>query len=282
MSWPNPETDSGAGAILFRLWSVGVGVLCPTLLHYLSSRSNTWLAWTSGPASLSRQQPLASVYDPSYDTEDERSSRRALTRHRTFSLLHPETMVLLKSTKDMPVGTEAPEFALLEPVTGRVRSLSDLRGESGTLVVFISNHCPFVVHIREELGRLGTDLAAKGVTMIGIGSNDVGQFPEDGPDAMAALARTTFKSFSYLYDESQETAKAYKAVCTPDFYLLDKDLKLFYRGRLDASRPGNREPVTGSDMRAAVDAMLSGADPSSSPMPSMGCSIKWKPGNFPS
>lgn len=175
-----------------------------------------------------------------------------------------------------PLGTPAPYFDLPDVRGGRVR-LSDLRDAKGLLVVFLCNHCPFVKHIREELGRLGRDYASMGLAMVGISSNDAAQYPQDGFDAMRIEALDAGWTFPYLYDESQSVAKAYGAACTPDFFLYDRNHRLAYRGQLDDSRPGNGIAVTGRDLRAALDAVLRGAPVAAEQKPSIGCSIKWKP-----
>jgi thiol-disulfide isomerase/thioredoxin len=150
-----------------------------------------------------------------------------------------------------------------------------------TLVMFLSNHCPFVKHIREELSCVGSEYGQRGVAAYGINSNDVDNYPADHPDRMKEEAATWGYTFPYLFDESQEVAKAYRAACTPDFYLFDAGHKLVYRGQLDDSRPGNGKPVDGRDLRAALEAVLSGTPASERQVPSIGCSIKWKPGNEP-
>lgn len=183
-------------------------------------------------------------------------------------------MVAVPSTM-LPLGTEAPPFALAD-TDGSVVTLEDLRGGPAALVMFICNHCPYVIHVREELARLGREYAARGVAVVAISSNDAAAYPEDGPAAMAAEKAAAGYAFPYLYDETQDVAKAYRAACTPDFYVFDADLRLAYRGRLDASRPSNAIPVDGSDLRAALDAVLAGASPDADQMPSMGCNIKWR------
>jgi peroxiredoxin len=180
----------------------------------------------------------------------------------------------------VPLGTPAPDFSL--PATdGSTVSLSTFADADALLVMFICNHCPYVVHVREELARLATDYQPKGVGVVAISSNDVAGYPDDGPDKMAEMAREFGFSFPYLYDATQEVAHAYRAACTPDFFLYDKQRKLFYRGQLDRSRPGNDTPVTGEDLRAALDAVLVGGAPPAEQIPSAGCNIKWKPGNEP-
>ncbi len=189
-------------------------------------------------------------------------------------------MVKTESTM-MPLGTEAPDFELPD-TDGRVVSLRrDLSGQNGVVVAFICNHCPFVKHIRDELARFGAEMESCNVAMVAINANNPETHPDDSPEAMVREKEEAGYSFPYLFDASQEVAKSYGAACTPDFFLFDAEFKLFYRGRLDASTPGNQEPVTGGDLRAAVDALLAGAEPSEPQHPSIGCNIKWKPGNEP-
>lgn len=176
----------------------------------------------------------------------------------------------------MPLGTIAPSFKLFDTVSGKLLSLSELKGATATLVMFICNHCPYVLHINDELVRIAHKYQAKGVSFVAISSNDVENYPQDGPDKMEEQARKTGYPFPYLYDESQDVAKAYEAACTPDLFLFDGDLKCVYRGQLDDSRPNNMVPVTGKDLRAALDAMLAGESVSENQIPSIGCNIKWK------
>jgi peroxiredoxin len=174
------------------------------------------------------------------------------------------------------LGTKAAEFTLVNTVDNSLVNLSAYsKDKPATLIMFICNHCPFVVHVKQELGRLGHDYNNK-IAILAISSNDVVQYPADAPDKMQEFARTNEFTFPYLYDEDQSVAKAYKAACTPDFFLYDKDLKLAYRGQLDDSRPGNQEPVTGKDLRRAIDALLAGAEVSKDQKASLGCNIKWK------
>lgn len=183
-------------------------------------------------------------------------------------------MVAVPSTM-LALGTEAPSFALPD-TDGTVVSLDDLRGRPAVLVMFICNHCPYVIHVRDEIARLGREYAERGVGVVAISSNDARAYPADGPDAMVAEKATAGYTFPYLYDETQAVAKAYRAACTPDFYVFDSDLRLAYRGQLDASRPSNGVPVDGADLRAALDAVLAGGAPSADQRPSMGCNIKWR------
>ncbi|MBL8816254.1 MAG: thioredoxin family protein [Planctomyces sp.] len=187
-------------------------------------------------------------------------------------------MVKTASTM-LPLGTKAPEFALPN-VDGSVVSLSQFSGKP-LLVVFMCNHCPFVVHLRSALKEFAVAYSAKGLGIVGISSNDASAYPQDGPDKMKLEAISAGYTFPYLFDASQEIAKSYKAACTPDFFLFDADHRLVYRGQFDSSRPGNGVPITGSDLRSACDAVLAGKEPSSEQRPSIGCNIKWKAGGEP-
>ena len=184
----------------------------------------------------------------------------------------PSTMLAL--------GTPAPDFRLPD-TNGRLVARDDLSDASALLVMFICNHCPFVKHIREGLARFARDYQGKGLAIVGINSNDVANYPEDSPAKMAAEVKAAGYVFPYLYDESQAVAKAYAAACTPDFFLFDRQRRLVYRGQFDDSRPGNRVAVTGKDLRAACDAVLAQKTVSPDQRPSIGCNIKWKPGNQP-
>lgn len=188
-------------------------------------------------------------------------------------------MVQTASTM-MPLGTPAPDFALPDP-SGNIVSLKDFENAKALLVMFISNHCPFVKHVRLQLADLGAEYQEKGVGVVAIMANDVANYPDDSPEHMAEEIRQIGYTFPYLYDETQAVAKAYRAACTPDFFLFDGDRKLAYRGQLDDSRPGNDNPVTGADLRAALDAVLAGSPVSEPQKPSIGCNIKWKSGNEP-
>ncbi len=180
------------------------------------------------------------------------------------------------TTIQIPLGFEAPDFTLLDTVSGEHKSLQDLKSDKATVMMFICNHCPFVKHIHDGLLALANDYQAKGVSFIAISSNDVDNYPADSPELMKALAAEKGFPFAYLYDETQEIAKAYKAVCTPDFSIFDGDMKCVYRGQLDDSRPNNGKPVTGKDIRAALDAVLAGKEVAKEQYPSIGCNIKWK------
>jgi peroxiredoxin len=180
----------------------------------------------------------------------------------------------------LPLGTEAPAFRLADP-TGRLVSLDDYQQAKAYLVVFMCNHCPFVRHIRGELAALGRELPARGVVMVGINSNDAEKYPDDSPRRMQSEAETYGYTFPYLVDDTQAVAKAFQAACTPDFFLFDAKRRLVYRGQLDDSRPSNGKPVTGADLRAAIDAVLEGREVAAEQMPSIGCNIKWKDGNAP-
>ncbi len=179
----------------------------------------------------------------------------------------------------LPLGTPAPDFSLPEPATGQTLSLSDFQSALALLVMVICNHCPFVKHIRQGLIQFAHDYQPKGLAIVAISANDVANYPDDRPAKMAEEAKTY--PFPYLYDESQATAKAYHAACTPDFFLFDADRQLVYRGQFDGSRPGNNLPVTGNALRAAADAVLTGQPISPEQKPSIGCNIKWKAGNAP-
>jgi peroxiredoxin len=188
-------------------------------------------------------------------------------------------MVRTPSTM-LPLGTRAPDFTLPN-VDGRQVSLAGAAGTRGTLVMFICNHCPFVKHVADQLAALGRDYMPRGIGMVAISSNDVATHPADSPEQMVREAEERGYPFPYLYDASQEVAKAYHAACTPDFFLFDEERSLVYRGQLDPSRPGNDVAVSGSDLRAAIDAVLAGRAPAPEQTPSIGCNIKWKPGKEP-
>ncbi len=187
---------------------------------------------------------------------------------------------MAKTSMMLELGTPAPPFALPD-TDGRIVSLDDARGAPALLVMFICNHCPYVKHVRGELAALARDYAPRGVAVVGIMSNDVEQYPDDSPAEMRREKEEAGWDFPYLYDESQEVAKAYMAACTPDFFVFGPDLRLAYRGRLDDSRPTNGIPVTGREVRAALDAVLDGRPVSDEQVASIGCGIKWKPGNEP-
>jgi peroxiredoxin len=188
-------------------------------------------------------------------------------------------MVMKESTM-LPLGVPAPDFTLPD-TDGSLASLSDFANAPALLVIFLCNHCPYVIHVRDEIKRLTDEYMAKGVGVVGICSNSIETHPQDGPDKMAEEKKNVGYAFPYLFDESQEIAKAYCAACTPDFYVFNKERLLVYRGQLDDSRPGNDIPVTGKDLRAALDAVLAGEPLSVDQKPSAGCNIKWKPGNEP-
>jgi thiol-disulfide isomerase/thioredoxin len=179
------------------------------------------------------------------------------------------------------LGTPAPDFALPDAVSGRTVRLSDFTEKHGLLIMFLCPHCPFVKHIQQGLAALLAEYRGKPLGIVAISSNDVAQFPEDAPDGLRQSALDLGFDFPYCYDESQEVAKAYQAACTPDFFLFDGGQRLAYRGQFDGSRPKNGEPVTGADLRAALDTVLSGSPVSAAQRPSIGCNIKWKPGNEP-
>lgn len=188
-------------------------------------------------------------------------------------------MVATNSTM-LPLGTVAPDFSLPD-TSGTIVSLSQAKNAAAYVVMFLCNHCPYVKHIRSGVAQFGRDYRSKGVAVFAISSNDVKNYPADSPEKMAEEARSAGYVFPYLFDETQAVAKAYRAACTPDFFLFDKDRRLVYRGQFDDSRPSNGLPVTGKDLRAALDAVLAGTTPPPTQTPSLGCNIKWKPGNEP-
>ena len=189
-------------------------------------------------------------------------------------------MALTPSTM-LPLGTAAPDFSLPDVVSGKRISLATFAGQPALLVMFICRHCPYVVHVREELARLGTDYAGKAIGIVAISANDAAGYPDDAPEQLKAMAQELGFAFPFCYDERQDTAQAYTAACTPDFFLFDAKRRLVYRGQLDDSRPGNGKPLTGKDLRAAMDAALAGRPVSATQQPSLGCNIKWKKGNEP-
>ncbi|MCG2633475.1 MAG: thioredoxin family protein [Gammaproteobacteria bacterium] len=180
----------------------------------------------------------------------------------------------------LPLGTPAPDFSLPD-TQGRVVNRDDFSGARGLLVIFLCNHCPYVIHIRSLLAEFATACQAKGIAVVGINSNDADRYPADSPARMAEEIRNAGYRFPYLYDPDQTVARAYRAACTPDFFLFDHLQQLIYRGQFDSSRPGNGVPVSGDSLQAACDALLSGEPISPDQTPSMGCNIKWKPGNEP-
>lgn len=190
-------------------------------------------------------------------------------------------MALTPSTMMLELGAPAPEFHLPDVVSGKTISLETFAGKKALVVMFICRHCPYVVHVKEELARLGRDYAGRSVGIVAISSNDAQAYPMDAPASLRQMAEELGFNFPFCYDETQETAKAYAAACTPDFYVFDENRRLVYRGQLDDSRPGNGIPVTGRDLRAAIDAVLEGKPAPAVQKPSIGCNIKWKPGNEP-
>ncbi len=176
----------------------------------------------------------------------------------------------------MPLGTRAPDFSLPDTVSGETLSLGDLKSDTATVIMFICNHCPFVKHLNSKLVEVAKGYQSKGVSFVAISSNDVKNYPEDSPDKMKQTAEELGYPFPYLYDETQKTAKAYDAACTPDFYVFDKNLACVYRGQFDSSRPDNDQPVSGKDLCAALDCILEGKAVPEDQTPSIGCNIKWK------
>lgn len=181
----------------------------------------------------------------------------------------------------LDLGTQAPDFQLPDVTTGQTISLSTFADKKALLVMFICRHCPFVKHVQGEISRIGKDYADKGLGIVAISANDVENYPDDAPAQLKAMAESLGFNFPFCYDESQETAQAYTAACTPDFFLFDSSRKLAYRGQLDDSRPGNDMPVNGKDLRAAIDTVLVDQPISTDQKPSIGCNIKWKAGNEP-
>ena len=179
-------------------------------------------------------------------------------------------------TTQIPLGFNAPEFTLFDAPSGKDISLKDIASDKGTVIMFICNHCPYVKHVIDGIVKLANDYIAKGIAFVAISSNDVKNYPADSPEKMKELAEELNFPFPYLYDESQGVARAYSAACTPDFNIFDGNLKCVYRGQMDDARPGNGKPVTGKDMREALDALLAGRPISEMQIPSVGCNIKWK------
>lgn len=182
----------------------------------------------------------------------------------------------LTESKMMELGSIAPDFNLPDTVSGANLTYDDIKGPQGTVVLFLCNHCPYVIHVNEELVKIANEYLKKGIGFIAISSNDVIHYPDDAPDKMRLIAKVLRYPFAYLYDESQAIAQAYNAACTPDIYVFDAQKNLYYRGRLDDSRPGNDNPLTGKDLRLALDLMLRGEPPLQKQYPSAGCNIKWK------
>jgi peroxiredoxin len=181
----------------------------------------------------------------------------------------------------LPLGTHAPDFSLPDANSDGVVSLSDFQEAKALLVMFICNHCPFVVHVRDELTRIAADYSERGLRIVAINSNSIKSHPQDGPKHMKELAARMHWDFPFLFDATQDVAKSYKAACTPEFFVFDGDQRLAYRGQLDDSRPSNGVPVSGHDLRAAIDSVLAGQPVAPQQKPSMGCNIKWAPGNEP-
>ena len=189
-------------------------------------------------------------------------------------------MAEVKSTM-LPLGTKAPDFSLPDVVSGKIISLDTFKHKKALLVIFLSRHCPYVKHVQEEIARIGRDYKDKDLGMVAISANDVENYPDDAPESLAEMAKELNFVFPLCFDETQEVAKSYTAACTPDNFLFDKERKLVYRGQLDSSRPGNEIPVTGEDLRRAIDAVLVDKSVVAVQRPSSGCNIKWKKGNEP-
>ena len=189
---------------------------------------------------------------------------------------------MAKASVMLPLGTMAPAFALRDVVSGQICSLDSFTGKTALLVMFICRHCPYVVHVEQEIAKIGRDYRDSTLGMVAISSNDSSRYPDDAPPRLKEMAMRLSFAFPLCVDDTQGVAKAYRAACTPDFYLFDRDRRLVYRGQLDESRPGNNKPVTGRDLRAAINAILDSKPVDSNQKASIGCSIKWKPGNEPS
>lgn len=193
------------------------------------------------------------------------------------SYLYTKRLPMARTPSNMlPLGTKAPNFSLLDTISDQQVDLQTAKGEKGTVILFICNHCPFVIHVNPQVAKMAKEYQKKGMGFIAISSNDVANYPQDAPHLMKEVADREGYTFPYLYDESQEIAKAYDAACTPDFYLFNANLELAYRGQLDDSRPGNGLPVTGKDLRSAMDALLNDMPIATEQRPSIGCNIKWK------
>lgn len=189
--------------------------------------------------------------------------------------------MVLTFSKMLPLGTKAPDFSLIDVVSNKTKSLDELKSSIATIIMFICNHCPYVKHYNYELEDISREYTTKGLSFIGISSNDALSFPDDSPAKLKEQALKYEFEFPYLYDQSQQTAKAYKAACTPDFYVFDSSMQLVYRGQLDSSRPKNNEPVTGIDLRNVLDNLLDGLTVNKTQTPSSGCNIKWRAGVYP-
>lgn len=211
-----------------------------------------------------------------------RSGSIGLTRFWTFDLRLGTFARMARTPSTMlPLGTVAPAFALPDVMTGQTISLADFQGAPALLVMFVCNHCPYVKHVQAGMAKMAQDFQARGVGVVAISSNDVQNYADDSPEKMKEEAQRAGYTFPYVYDESQSAARAYRAACTPDFFLFDGHQKLVYRGQMDDARRGNDLPVTGQSLRDAVAAILAGESVSPNQIPSLGCNIKWKPGNEP-
>jgi len=193
-----------------------------------------------------------------------------------FYLYNKLRKMALTESNMMAIGSLAPNFALLDTISGEQLSYEDIKGQKGTVIFFTCNHCPYVIHLNEAIVKLANEYLLNGIGFVAISSNDVEKYPQDSPEKMSLLAREQNYPFPYLYDATQDVAKAYEAACTPDIYVFDAEEELVYRGRFDQSRPGNDVPPTGADLREAIDLMLKGMPITENQYPSAGCGIKWK------
>ncbi len=235
-----------------------------------------YVAWPLNRTKITRWRNNRGLYRKCRIHHPQMAGLAALTEKMAVNYLYSgdqeRQIMSLTPSNMLPLGTFAPDFSLLNPKTGTIQSLDDIAGDKGLLVMFICNHCPFVKHIEAGLMKLGEDYSDSGIGMVAISSNDAFDYPEDGPGKIAVKSYP----FPYLYDETQNVARAYQAACTPDLYLFDGNRLLVYRGQFDDSRPGNDTPVTGQDVRLAMDALLAGAPLPTNQKPSIGCNIKWR------
>eukprot|EP00898_Chlorokybus_atmophyticus_P003397 jgi/Chlat1/4058/Chrsp26S04001 len=247
----------------------------------MAAAAAAMLASLSAPSLLGRPASAAARRSPlSVARRPATMPGGTSSRHRPL-----QVVAVKKESTMLPLGTRCPDFDLVEPLTGRRVTLADQEGAAALLVAIMCNHCPFVIHLKPAITKLADDYMPKGLAVVGISSNSFETHPQDGPEAMAKDAEEQGYAFPYLYDETQEVAKAFRAACTPEFYLFKKDgrrpFELAYRGQFDDSRPGNNVPVTGKDLREAIERVLSGRPVDFPQKPSIGCNVKWQPGKEP-